>query len=321
MPVLHKNVRYNCRVFCLNRKILLIRPKLTLAADGNYRENRFFSPWRHRFQTEKHYLPRIIRSVTSQSAVPFGEACIATLDTVLAAEMCEELFAPDSPHTSYALSGVEIFSNGSGSHHQLRKLNKRVELIRHATLKSGGIYVYANHQCCDGGRLYFDGCGMIFVNGELKRMSSQFSMKEVDVVTAVCDLEEVRAHRCIPGSWMEQASTAKHLERIDCEFSLTTSSLTVAPTNSIKPRYHQPEEEIAYGPACWLWDYARRCGSNGFFLPLSGGADSSSVAAIVGIMCQLVVKEVKDGNELVIKTVKRMTGGIVPETYKEVRKE
>lgn len=54
--------------------------------------------------------------------------------------------------------------------------------------------------------------------------------------------------------------------------------------------YHSPEEEIAFGPGCWLWDYLRRSGASGFLLPLSGGADSSSVAAIVGCMCQLVVK-------------------------------
>ena len=32
-----------------------------------------------------------------------------------------------------------------------------------------------------------------------------------------------------------------------------------------------PEEEISLGPACWLWDYLRRSGMSGFFLPLSGG--------------------------------------------------
>ena len=54
--------------------------------------------------------------------------------------------------------------------------------------------------------------------------------------------------------------------------------------------YHCPEEEIALGPACWLWDYLRRSGASGFLLPLSGGVDSSSVAALVGSMCQLVVQ-------------------------------
>ena len=42
------------------------------------------------------------------------------------------------------------------------------------------------------------------------------------------------------------------------------------------------------GPACWLWDYLRRSGASGFLLPLSGGADSSAVAALVASMCRLV---------------------------------
>lgn len=45
MPVMHKNVTYNCRVAFLNRRILLIRPKMKMCEDGNYRESRWFSPW------------------------------------------------------------------------------------------------------------------------------------------------------------------------------------------------------------------------------------------------------------------------------------
>ena len=60
-----------------------------------------------------------------------------------------------------------------------------------------------------------------------------------------------------------------------------------------------PEQEIAYGPACWLWDYLRRSGLGGFFLTLRGGTDSSSVAAIVGSMCQLVMKELGESNDQV----------------------
>lgn len=46
------------------------------------------------------------------------------------------------------LDGCEIYTNSSGSHHELRKLHTRVELIVSATLKSGGIYLYANQQGC-----------------------------------------------------------------------------------------------------------------------------------------------------------------------------
>lgn len=42
------------------------------------------------------------------------------------------------------LQGVEIFTNSSASHHELRKLDKRLSLILEATRKSGGIYIYAN---------------------------------------------------------------------------------------------------------------------------------------------------------------------------------
>ena len=38
MPVMHAGVRYNCRVFVLNRRVVLVRPKKHLADDGNYRE-------------------------------------------------------------------------------------------------------------------------------------------------------------------------------------------------------------------------------------------------------------------------------------------
>lgn len=45
---------------------------------------------------------------------------------------------PRAPHISLALAGVEIISNGSGSHHQLRKLDTRIDLIKGATRKVRG---------------------------------------------------------------------------------------------------------------------------------------------------------------------------------------
>ena len=51
------------------------------------------------------------------------------------------------------------------------------------------------------------------------------------------------------------------------------------------------------GPACWMWDYLRRSAQGGFFLPLSGGIDSSSSACIVSSMCHLVVEAVNNGSE------------------------
>ena len=61
------------------------------------------------------------------------------------------------------------------------------------------------------------------------------------------------------------------------------------------PQVHDPMEEIGFGPSNWLWDYLRRSGMRGFFLPLSGGADSASTACLVAIMCQRLIEELATG--------------------------
>ena len=67
-------------------------------------------------------------------------------------------------------------------------------------------------------------------------------------------------------------------------------------------------EEIEHAPALWLWDYLRRSGARGFFLPLSGGADSSAVASIVGSMANIVFKDIQSGNQETLATVRRIVG-------------
>ena len=69
MPVMHKNVVYNTRVVALDGKIVLIRPKLVLCDEDNYRETRWFTAWTKVRQTEDFFLPRFIRDVTGQTKV------------------------------------------------------------------------------------------------------------------------------------------------------------------------------------------------------------------------------------------------------------
>ena len=318
MPIMHKNVRYNCRVFVLDGKLLLIRPKMVLASDGNYREHRWFVAWERGWTTEPYTLPHEITELTGQREVPIGIAAIATAGTLLAAETCEELFVPMSPHIHFGNAGVEIFANGSGSHHELRKLDTRIALIRNASAKNGGVYLYANQQGCDGGRLYFDGCALIAQNGEILAQGSQFSLKDVEVITATVNLHDVRTYRGAKASRAVQASQTERLPQIDVDFALAITPWETAPAASQKldPYYHTPEEEIAFGPACWLWDYLRRSGAAGYFIPLSGGADSGAVATLVGSTCQLVAKAVREKDAAVINDVARwLVDGETPDVF------
>lgn len=102
---------------------------------------------------------------------------------------------PNNPHVDYLLDGVEIISNSSGSHHELRKLDKRVQLIQNASARNGGVYMYSNLKGGDGGRMYFDGSSMIFMNGVSYAQAPQFSIDDIDIEMAILDLDQVRALR------------------------------------------------------------------------------------------------------------------------------
>ncbi|KAF5911421.1 hypothetical protein HPG69_004291 [Diceros bicornis minor] len=351
---MHRNVRYNCRVIFLNRRILLIRPKMALANEGNYRELRWFTPWSRTRQTEEYFLPRMIQDLTKQNAaqtgdgqervscalflrlqetVPFGDAVLATWDTCIGSEICEELWTPHSPHVDMGLDGVEIFTNASGSHHVLRKAHARVDLVTMATTKNGGIYLLANQKGCDGDRLYYDGCAMIAMNGSVFAQGSQFSLDDVEVLTATLDLEDVRSYRAEISSRNLAASRVSPYPRVKVDFALSCREDVLLPLSEpVEWKYHSPAEEISLGPACWLWDFLRRsrqvCGwtwvhrwarcfseapltpclvgpfQAGFFLPLSGGVDSAATACLVYSMCRQVCEAVKNGNQEVLADVR-----------------
>lgn len=74
------------------------------------------------------------------------------------------------------------------------------------------------------------------------------------------------------------------------------------------------------GPALWMWDYLRRSGARGFFLPLSGGADSTAVAAIVTSMCIQVFDSIKNGNEQALEDIRRIIKDekFIPKTWHEI---
>ncbi|ODV83465.1 hypothetical protein CANARDRAFT_9526 [[Candida] arabinofermentans NRRL YB-2248] len=324
MPIIHKNRRYNCRILSYDGKILLIRPKIFLANDGNYREMRFFTPWLKTQYVEEYVLPRLIQKITGQVTVDFGDAVISTLDTCIGAETCEELFTPQAPHVSMSLDGIEIITNSSGSHHELRKLDLRMAMITEATRKCGGIYLYSNQKGCDGDRLYYDGCALIVVNGKVLAQGAQFSLDDVEVITATVDLEDVRAYRALISHGLQSRSSPVY-KRIHVPVELSPDhlnfNLNIKPSVPREIHYYKPEEEIAYGPACWLWDYVRRCKGSGYFIPLSGGIDSCATSVIVHSMCRLVVQACNDNNAQVIKDVQmvaNMPEGWIPKTPQEV---
>lgn len=83
------------------------------------------------------------------------------------------------------------------------------------------------------------------VNGKIVAQGSQFSLNDVEVVTATVDLEEVRAYRFAPSRGF-QVVQAPTYDRIEVDFALSQeeSDIPGIATAGRPARYHFPEEEI-----------------------------------------------------------------------------
>lgn len=325
LGVRHRNVRYNCRVFCTYKHIFFIRPKMCLANDGLYREMRHFTAWVKRYQVEQYYLEEVVSDVTGQRKVPIGDVILSTKDTAVACETCEELFTPLNPSSYLGLNGAEIILNSSASHAELRKLRTRLDLIANATRRLGGIYVYANATGVDGeARMMFDGSSMVLVNGQVFGQGSQFSLSPVEVVTATVCLEDVRSYRSSI-SRNQQAAAQQEFPRVDCDLHLSRPIEEILAkkypiSKDMQLKILDPMEEIANAQAVFLWQYLSRTNSPGYFLPLSGGLDSATVALFVYSMARMVLQAVNDGEQTVLSDLRRVTGekDFVPATPEDI---
>jgi NAD+ synthase (glutamine-hydrolysing) len=145
-PIIFNNKKYNTMTYILNKKIILIRPKITLADDGNYREARFFSSWEHGlFET----FPIDLSPFGIEQNVRIGNKIIELNGIKIGTEICEELWTSNENnrvnafngstkikvHDELYKNGVNVVLNSSGSHFEMGKLETRIDLIKKATEK------------------------------------------------------------------------------------------------------------------------------------------------------------------------------------------
>ncbi|KAL8963703.1 MAG: hypothetical protein Q9193_000071 [Seirophora villosa] len=293
MPVLHRTVLYNCRVLFYNGKILFIRPKMSLANDGLFRELRHFTPWPEKKTNEKYLLSVDMQKLTSQVHVPLGNFVLESRDGVTIA--CE------------------------------MKLNRRLELILESSKRSGSLYLYANQQGkslfratsqalfveagCDGaGRSYYDGCSLIVMNGDvvaqdpayliqltellLYVIGTQFSLNDLEVITATVNLDRTWLAHFQPARRLQAATEPAFEEiKLDQILGFGESSIPFVISPSFPPVTLQPEEEIA----------------------LATGLDSCSTALCVYSAARLVSENIAAGNKQVLRDLQTVTGK--PETW------
>jgi NAD+ synthase (glutamine-hydrolysing) len=174
-------------------------------------------------------------------------------------------------------------------------------------------------------RVLHDGSSMVIQNGEVLAQGSQFSLAPVEVTVATVDIEKVRSYRSSI-SRNVQAAAQPDFPRVECDLVLScpTEEIWLSDqleiSQPIELRIMDPMEEIYMSTSVYLWQYLTRTNSAGFFLALSGGLDSSSVALFVYGMARLVLLSIESGAETVLQDLRRVTGDnkFVPQRPEEI---
>lgn len=138
-PLRFQGELYNCAVIIKDGEILGVVPKKFLPNYNEFYEKRHFSP-----APEGEYDIELFGR-----SVPFGLnllfECREMPELVFAAEICEDLWAPEPPSIALALGGATVIANLSASNDTIGKDTYRRELVcgQSARLLCGYIYAGA----------------------------------------------------------------------------------------------------------------------------------------------------------------------------------
>lgn len=169
VPIEHFGRLYNCAVAIYDDSILGVIPKTYLPNYGEFYEKRYFSP----ANDDMTDVEVAGRNVTLSRDLLFRAENIPSF--TVGAEICEDLWAPQSPSIMHAKSGASIIVNLSCSDETVGKAEYRRNLIKTQSAKLIGGYIY-----CDAGNgesttdTVFAGHNLIAENGVILSESKLF---------------------------------------------------------------------------------------------------------------------------------------------------
>ena len=282
MPVRVNNKLYNCAVIIQKGSILGIVPKTHLPNYGEFYEKRQFAP----APAEDDYI-----SFCGQEAVPFGAGQIFTCENlpelVLGFEICEDLWAPESPSVAMARAGATVICNLSASNEVLGKDRYRRQLVTTQSAKLLCGYLYASAGEGEStSDVVFGAHQLIAENGTLlgeKRFENGLLLSEIDVQKLCYERRRTQA--------FGDAEEKKNY----CGFTL--APVTTKLTRYIAPKPFVPEgkedrdarcREILLIASLGLKQRMEHTGAKTAVVGLSGGLDSTLAVLITGLAMKML---------------------------------
>ena len=296
LPVRADRQLFNCAAFLQGGKLVALVPKRHLPNYNEFYEKRWFAPAANR-KSSSLLLPDADGVPVE---VPFGEdLLIASPDAslVLAADICEDLWAPVPPSSLACTAGANLMVNLSASNETIGKADYRRDLVRVQSGRCLCGYIYASAgQDESTTDVVFSGHNLICENAAVLA-ESIFPEGNQAVVTAVIDLHALESDRLRQNSFMSEAA--------DGWRTVTAPALgqPAAAPRAAEPFPFVPPEgpvrsarcaEIARIQATGLAQRMRKTGMKKLVVGMSGGLDST-LAFLVAIDAMRLQKLPLDG--------------------------
>ena len=194
-----------------------------------------------------------------------GEGCaVYTIAGVgVGVSICEDIWYPGEPTRAQAQAGAQVIVNINGSPYNAGKREFRQQML---ATRAGdyGVFVCYTNQVGGQDELVFDGGSMVLSpEGEL---IAQAAMFEEELLVCDLDLEE---------AFKTPAADVRRVALSEAPF--------LAQKPHVPPRLAPPlegEAEVYAALVTGARDYARKTGFQKVIIALSGGIDSSLVAAV-----------------------------------------
>ena len=187
LPYRDCDTLYNTAAVIQDGRVLALIPKTHLPSYSEFYETRWFTP-----------APAHVRHITLLGEdVPFGSHIIIRSKSHplfrLGVEICEDLWAPDSPSLSHALNGATVIANLSASDELIGKEEYRRDLVRIHSGKITAGYIYADTSSGESSTdMVFTAHNLIAEDGSVLAESY---MREDEVLVSDLDLQKINHER------------------------------------------------------------------------------------------------------------------------------
>lgn len=289
LPVRFHNSLYNCAAVVQRGKILGIVPKTHLPNYGEFYEKRQFS-------AAPDESCRI--GLCGQEGIPFGAKLVFGCETVpeltLGVEICEDLWAPDSPSLFMTAAGASVIGNLSASNDIIGKDAYRRQLVSSQSAKLLCGYVYTSSGEGEStSDMVFGAHQLIAENGTLlaeRRFEQGLLISEIDVQRLAYERRRTR---------MFESLDAVNAERIPFSLRLDETELT----RYVAPRPFVPEgkedrdarcREILLIASLGLKRRLDYTHAKTAVIGLSGGLDSTLAVLITGLAMKMLERPMDD---------------------------